>query len=72
MAVLCLPPPFHPLMHLHLSCICPSWSLLFGKSPIPEKDEMGLILTCKKGSALRGTRYLPAFIALQIRGTVNK
>lgn len=54
------------LSHLHLSCICPPWPLLCGKTPIPEQDKMGLILTCKKGSALCGTRHLPTFIALQI------
>lgn len=33
---------------------------------------MGLILMWEKGSALRGTRNLPTFIALQKQGRVNK
>lgn len=61
-----------PLSHLHFSCICPSWSLCFGKTPITEQDKMSLILTCKKRSALYGTKHLPTFIVLQIWGTMNK
>lgn len=71
-APLCLLPPFLPLSHLHLSCIRPSRPLVVGRTSILEQDKMALILTCKKGSALCGTRHLPMFIALQIRGAVNK